>query len=151
MRRPASARCASTGTDGRPPCTPHRAIPFQALVHAQPPHLTYLSHIPACRTTQALNSRILRWEREAIVSLPEGVVVLGFMVPGSAGLQAATAEGLREAQVVLWSKHGVMARSDLSVAHAVDRIEYAETGARYECMDLVAGRDAGRSMANGGR
>ncbi|MEU5099339.1 class II aldolase/adducin family protein [Streptomyces sp. NPDC020996] len=119
-----------------------RDIPFQALVHAQPPHLTYLSHIPAYRTTPALNSRILRWEPEAIVSLPEGVVVLDFMVPGSAQLQAATVEGLREAQVVLWSKHGVMARSDLSVAHAVDRIEYAETGARYEYLDLVAGRRA---------
>jgi rhamnulose-1-phosphate aldolase len=32
-----------------------------------------------------------------------------------------------------------MARSDLSVTRAVDRIEYAETGARYEYMDLVAG------------
>ncbi|MFD8304504.1 hypothetical protein ACFV29_19470 [Streptomyces sp. NPDC059690] len=35
-----------------------------------------------------------------------------------------------------------MARSDVSVTHAVDRIEYAETGARYEYLDLVAGRRA---------
>lgn len=40
---------------------------------------------------------------------------------------------------MLWSKHGVMARSDLSVTRAVDRTDYAETGARYEYMDLVAG------------
>jgi rhamnulose-1-phosphate aldolase len=40
---------------------------------------------------------------------------------------------------VLWSKHGVMARSDISVTRAVDRIEYAETGAKYEYLDLVAG------------
>jgi len=33
----------------------------------------------------------------------------------------------------------VMARSDLSVTRAVDRVEYAETGARYEYMDIVAG------------
>ena len=32
-----------------------------------------------------------------------------------------------------------MARSDISVTRAVDRIEYAEAGARYEYMDLVAG------------
>ena len=32
-----------------------------------------------------------------------------------------------------------MARSDISVKRAGDRIEYAETGARYEYMDLMAG------------
>ena len=46
---------------------------------------------------------------------------------------------LREHNVVLWSKHGVMARSDVSATRAADRIEYAETAARYEYMDLVCG------------
>ncbi len=119
-----------------------RGIPFQAVVHAQPPHLTYLSHVPAYRSTQALNAAILRWEPEAIVALPEGVRVLEFMVPGSPELMAANVAGLRECQIVLWSKHGVMARSDFSVTRAVDRIEYAETGARYEYLDLVAGQRA---------
>jgi rhamnulose-1-phosphate aldolase len=32
-----------------------------------------------------------------------------------------------------------MARSDISVTRAVDRIEYAETAARYEYMDLAVG------------
>ncbi|PWI17980.1 rhamnulose-1-phosphate aldolase [Streptomyces sp. Act143] len=119
-----------------------RGITFQAVIHAQPPHLTYLSHIPAYRSTQALNSRILRWEPETMISLPQGVGVLDFMVPGSAQLMSANVEQLRHAHVVLWSKHGVMARSDVSVMHAVDRVEYVETGARYEYMDLVAGRRA---------
>ena len=35
-----------------------------------------------------------------------------------------------------------MARSDISVTRAADRIEYAETAARYEYMDLLAGRRA---------
>jgi rhamnulose-1-phosphate aldolase len=117
-----------------------RGLAFHAVVHAQPPHLTYLSHIPAYRDTAVLNSRILRWEPETVVALSQGVGVLDFMVPGSPELMAANVEGLRHHQVVLWSKHGVMARSDLSVTRAVDRIEYAETGARYEYMDLVAGR-----------
>jgi rhamnulose-1-phosphate aldolase len=52
---------------------------------------------------------------------------------------AANVESLRRHRIVVWSKHGVMARSDLSVTRAVDRIEYAEAGARYEYMDLVAG------------
>ena len=116
-----------------------RGIEFQAVVHAQPMNLTYLSHIPAYRDTKAMNSRILRWEPESIVSLAQGVCVLDFMIPGSAQLMAANVEGLRDFEIVLWSKHGVMARSDLSVTRAVDRIEYAETGAKYEYMDLLAG------------
>ncbi len=116
-----------------------RAVVFHAVVHAQPPHLTYLSHVPVYRDTAAMNARLLRWEPETIVSMPGGVGVLAFMVPGSPELMAANVERLRSHEVVLWSKHGVMARSDLSVTRAVDKIEYAETGARYEYMDLVAG------------
>lgn len=116
-----------------------RGLTFHAVVHAQPPHLTYLSHIPAYRDTKAMNQRILRWEPESIVSLPQGIGVLEFAVPGSAELQAANVAGLREHEIVLWSKHGTMSRSDVSVTRAVDRVEYAETGAKYEYMDLVAG------------
>ena len=117
---------------------------FHAVVHAQPPHLTYLSHIPAYRDEALFNRRVMRWEPETIVQLPTGIGVLPFMLPGSATLMAANVESLRGHQIVVWSKHGVMARSDLSVTRAVDRIEYAEAGARYEYMDLVAsGRGEG--------
>lgn len=116
-----------------------RDLPFHAVVHAQPPHLTYLSHIPAYRDEKTLNECVLHWEPESIVALPEGVGVLEFMVPGSDELMSANIDALRRHQIVLWGKHGVMARSDLSVTHAVDRIEYAETGGRYEYMNLVAG------------
>lgn len=116
-----------------------RGVVFQAVVHAQPPHLTYLSHVPAYRTTEQMNAKVLRWEPESIVSLPDGIEVLPFMVPGSDELQEANVAGLRDHEIVLWSKHGVMARSDVSVTRAVDRIDYAETGARYEYMDIVAG------------
>lgn len=116
-----------------------RGLSFHAVVHAQPPHLTYLSHVPAYRDTAAMNSRILRWEPETVVAMAQGIGVLDFMVPGSDELMTANVAGLREHEIVLWSKHGVMARSDLSVTRAVDRVEYAETGARYEYMDIVAG------------
>jgi rhamnulose-1-phosphate aldolase len=50
---------------------------------------------------------------------------------------AATVESLRKYRVVIWCKHGGIARSDQSVKRAADRIEYGETGARYEYMNLV--------------
>lgn len=116
-----------------------RGIDFHALVHAQPRYLTYLSHVPAYHDEQELNRRLLRWQPEVIIVLPEGIRALGFLVPGSRELHTANAEGLRSHQIVLWGKHGVMARSDVSVACAVDRVDYAETAAHYEYLDLVAG------------
>jgi rhamnulose-1-phosphate aldolase len=112
---------------------------FHAVVHAQPPHLTYLSHIAEYRNEDYLNERLLRWEPETIVNLPAGIGALQFMLPGSAALMAANVESLRTHRIVVWAKHGVMARSDISVKRAVDRIEYAETAANYEYMDLVVG------------
>ncbi len=115
------------------------ATNFHALIHAQPPHLTYLSHIPAYRDETYLNQRLLRWEPETIVNLPEGIGVLPYKLPGSHDLMEANVAGLRTHRVVVWSKHGVMARSDMSVTRAADRVEYAEAAAVYEYMDLVTG------------
>jgi rhamnulose-1-phosphate aldolase len=115
---------------------------FHAVVHAQPPHITYLSHIPRYQDEAYLNRRLLRWEPEMIISLPEGIGVVPFCVPGSADMMAGTLAALKKQCIVIWSKHGVVARSDVSVKRASDRIEYAETGAHYEYLNLVAGEPA---------
>ncbi len=112
---------------------------FHAVVHAQPIHITYLSHIPCYRDENYLNTHLLRWEPETIINLPEGIGCVPFAVPGSPQMMAGNLASLRQHRVAVWSKHGVMARSDTSVKRAADRIEYAETGARYEYMNLVNG------------
>jgi len=115
---------------------------FHAVVHAQPRYLTYLSHIPAYREEKSLNRLLLRWQPELIVNLPEGIGVVPFQVPGTPELMAATVEGLRDHRIVVWSKHGVVARSDVSIKRAIDRIEYAEAGAHYEYLNLANGNMA---------
>jgi rhamnulose-1-phosphate aldolase len=112
---------------------------FHAVVHAQPPYLTFLSHILRYQDMQYLNTHILRWQPETIVNLPEGVGIAPFELPGSEELVAANVECLRNHRIVVWGKHGVMARSDISVKRATDRVEYAETGARYEYLNLTVG------------
>lgn len=119
---------------------------FHALIHAQPPHLTYLSHIPRYQDESYLNQHILRWQPESIVQLPEGVGYVPFAVPGSQALMQGTVAALRTHRVVLWGKHGAMARSDASVKRACDRVEYAETAARYEYMNLQNG-EAGEGLS----
>ena len=112
---------------------------FHALIHAQPLRLTYLSQVTAYQNETYLNRHLLRWQPETIINLPEGVGFIPFRVPGSPELMAANVEALRKHRVVIWAKHGAMARSDVSVKRAADRIEYAETAAKYEYLNLAAG------------
>ncbi|HEU0291254.1 MAG TPA: class II aldolase/adducin family protein [Anaerolineales bacterium] len=112
---------------------------FHAIIHAQPIHITYLSHIPRYQDEQYLNTHLLRWQPETIVNLPEGIGFIPFRVPGSPGLMAANVDCLRRHRIVIWAKHGVMARSDVSVKRAADRVEYAETAAKYEYLNLTDG------------
>ncbi|MDR3107682.1 MAG: class II aldolase/adducin family protein, partial [Bifidobacteriaceae bacterium] len=108
---------------GRPSLERH------SVVHAQPPYLVSLSHVEAYRETAVFNRRILRWEPETIVQLPDGLAVLEFMVPGSKRLQEASVIALRDHRLAVWSKHGLLGRSDAGPENVVDLIEYAETGA----------------------
>jgi len=109
---------------------------FHAVVHAQPLHLTYLSHIPRYQDEKYLNTHLLRWQPETIINLPEGIGFIPFRIPGSPELMAGNIESLRNHRIVIWAKHGVMARSDVSVKRAADRVEYAETAAKYEYLNL---------------
>ena len=112
---------------------------FHAVIHAQPPHLTYLSHIPRYQDERYLNTHLLRWQPETIVNLPEGIGFVPFRIPSSPELMEATVEALRTHRIVIWAKHGVMARSDVTVKRAADRVEYAETAAKYEYLNLSVG------------
>lgn len=114
-------------------------IDVHAVVHAQPPHLTYLSHITAYQDATYLNRHLLRWQPETIIQMPEGLGVVPFLVPGSSELVEATRSALQHQQLAVWSRHGVIARADGSVLHACDLIEYAEAAARYEYLNLMAG------------
>jgi len=112
------------------------ATNFHAIIHAQPLNLTYLSHIKRYQDVDYLNTHLLRWQPETIINLPEGIGFIPFRIPGSPQLMEGNVQALRNHRIVVWAKHGAMARSDVSVKRAADRIEYAETAARYEYLNL---------------
>jgi rhamnulose-1-phosphate aldolase len=116
-----------------------KEIRLHAVLHAQPVHLTYLSHLADYQDEQYLNRHLFRWQPETILNFPEGIGVLPFLLPGSAQLTVETMLALREHRIVIWSRHGVMARAKDSIFHALDLIEYAETAAHYEYLNLGAG------------
>jgi rhamnulose-1-phosphate aldolase len=117
-------------------------VTFQAVLHAQPVHLTYLSHIPAYQEQVYFNRHLFRWQPETILSIPQGIGVLPFIVNGSDEQMTATVRSMREHPLVVWVRHGVVARSDDSVLHALDLIEYAEAAAHYETLNLSTGEKA---------
>ncbi len=51
----------------------------------------------------------------------------------------STIAALEVHRLVVWQKHGVMARSDAGLAAASDLVEYAEAAARLEFMNLQLG------------
>ncbi len=112
---------------------------YQAIVHAQPHYLTYLSHHPNYSATRELNNRLLRWEPETIVTFPEGIGLIPFHVPGTALQMEDTVKYLRDFRLVVWQKHGVVSRSERSASNAADLVEYGEMAARYEVMNLQLG------------
>lgn len=112
---------------------------FHAIIHAQPLHLTYLSQVPRYQDEQYLNAHLLRWQPETILNMPEGIGFIPFHVPSSSELMKGNVQALRNHRIAVWAKHGVMARSDDSVKHAADLIEYAETAAKYEYLNLSIG------------
>ncbi len=114
-------------------------VSIHAVIHAQPPHLTYLSHIAAYQEESFLNRHLLRWQPETIIQMPDGIGAVPFIVPGSAELLEATRRALQDHQLAIWSRHGAITRADRSVRHACDLIEYAEAAAHYEYLNLVAG------------
>lgn len=116
-----------------------RGLDFQAVIHAQPRSLVSLSHVRELRNDHDFNHAILRWEPETLVQVPMGIKVLDFMVPGSDELGRANVAGLRDHQLTLWSKHGLMVRSDTSPLDAVDKVEYLEAGASYEIRNRQMG------------
>lgn len=116
-----------------------RDIKLHTILHSQPLYLTYLSHIPEFQDEGYLNRHLLRWQPETILNFPEGIGVLPFLLPGSSQLTIESMLALRDHHLVIWSGHGVMVRADDSMLHALDLIEYAETAAHYEYLNLCAG------------
>lgn len=116
-----------------------RDVKLHTVLHAQPIYLTYLSHLHDYQDERYLNRHLLRWQPETIFNFPEGIGILPFLLPGSAQLTTETTLAMREHRIVIWAQHGLLARSDDSIFHALDLIEYAEAAAHYEYLNLAAG------------
>lgn len=118
---------------------------INAVVHAHPFYLTYLTSIPLYQDRDQLSRAVLRWQAEFVVNLPRGLGYIPFLVPNSDALVRATHEIAGRYNLIVWGKHGALAVSNESVIAALDLMEYAEVGARCEYANLSVGK-AGHGM-----
>ena len=72
-----------------------------------------------------------------LLVFPRGIAFLPFEVPNSEALMNATKRVDDAHNLIVWAKHGVIAISNQSLTKALDLIEYAEAGARYEYLNQV--------------
>jgi rhamnulose-1-phosphate aldolase len=119
--------------------TRSRGVNLHTVLHAQPVYLTFLSHLIDYQNQEYLNRHLLRWQPETVLTFPKGIGILPFILIGSSQLMIETQIAMREHELVVWSQHGVMTRADNSILHALDLIEYAETAAHYEFLNLIGG------------
>jgi rhamnulose-1-phosphate aldolase len=119
-----------------------RGLTYHAVVHAQPPYLTYLSHIARYADHMTFNRRLLRWQPETIIEFPQGIATLPFQIPASREQSDVTSAAMQVHRAVVWQQHGIVTRADADVRKAGDLIEYAETAARYEYLNLQAGESS---------
>ena len=110
---------------------------LHTVLHTQPPYVTYISHLPEYQDTRAFNRRIMRWEPETILFFPEGIGMLPFQVPGSTEMMHVTLAGLRRHRAVVWARHGLVTRCGGGIRKAGDMVEYIETAAHYEYLNLL--------------
>jgi rhamnulose-1-phosphate aldolase len=113
------------------------SIHFNAVVHAQPLHITYLTNIEEYQDSLRFSQAICRWQPEMLLTFPHGIAFLPFRVPNSQELMNITKNIDAVHNLIVWAKHGVVAISNQSPGAALDLIEYAETGARYEYLNMV--------------
>ena len=111
-----------------------------SVVHAQPPKTTFLSHLPKYQQTERFNRQLLRWQPETIVALPNGVTVLPYATPGTPDQGQQTTAALLRGKIAVWARHGVIAHSEKGPMAAVDLIEYLESAATFELLDMQTGR-----------
>lgn len=114
---------------------------LQAVVHAQPLALTYLSQLPAYQDSGELSRRLVRWQPETILIFPQGIGTVPFHPPGTAEQAEATRPLARRHKAVVWQKHGILSRAETAVK-AADLVEYAEAAAAFELQNLRLGEPA---------
>jgi rhamnulose-1-phosphate aldolase len=109
-----------------------------AVIHAHPQALIDLSRHARGENFRGLNRTLYGQRPELVANVPDLVGLIPFQAPGSGSLVEATIHALAMHRLILWARHGVLARES-SLERCVDLLEYAETSAAAALRDATLG------------
>ncbi|MFO7944937.1 MAG: class II aldolase/adducin family protein [Anaerolineales bacterium] len=117
-------------------------LKFNAVLHAHPRFVKLLSHIPEYQDEDYLNQELMRWHPEMIVFMPEGIAFVPYQLTGSDRLMQVTKDVIGEHKTIVWERHGLITTSQESLLAALDLLEYVESAAFSEYLNILAGKIA---------
>lgn len=111
----------------------------RCVVHTHPIELIAISHHPVFGSNETLLNRAL-WSMlpEIKMFVPRGVGLIQYLLPGSEQLAEKTVDKLKDRDVVLWRKHGMLATGKDAV-EAFDLLDVANKSASIYLKCLQAG------------
>lgn len=106
-----------------------QARPEKAILHTHVNELIALTLDPLISTGAELNRVLGSVLPEIKIMIPKGVGLVAYLTPGTEEIACATVESLQQHDVILWSKHGVVAvGTDLH--DCLDKIEVITKAAK---------------------
>lgn len=103
--------------------------PYKAVIHTHPIELIALSHHQVFLKKDVLTKLLWSMIPETRAFCPKGLGIIPYEMPSSLKLAEATVEGLKEYDVVMWEKHGVVAIGN-DVLEAFDQIDVLSKAAQ---------------------
>lgn len=101
----------------------------KVVMHTHAHELVTLTHSKEFCDQEALNKTLWSMHPETIIFVPKGVGFVPYILPGSVALAAETLNALKDHDVALWEKHGVVAIGS-TVADTFDVIDILAKSAR---------------------
>ena len=102
---------------------------YRAVVHTHPIELVAMSHCKKFLQKDVLTKLLWSMIPETKAFCPLGLGIVPYRISGSTALSEATLNELEEYDVVLWEKHGVMAKG-VDVLDAFDQIDVLSKSAK---------------------
>ena len=111
----------------------------RVVLHTHAIELLALTHSKEhCKDSAQISKLLWSMLPEVRAFVPRGIALLPYRLPSSDALAKLTVEALREHDVALWSKHGVIA-TGADMLQTFDFIDVANKGAIIVLMCLSAG------------
>lgn len=81
----------------------------KVVLHTHPDELIALSLIPELCDESNLNKILFSVQPEAVLTNPDGVGLVNYVLPGTEQLAEKTVESLQAHHIIIWGKHGCIA------------------------------------------